>query len=59
MLLGDPRLGFALVAEQNGGAACYVAHTFSFSRELGGRDAFVDEFFVGPSHRRAGVGGQR
>jgi GNAT superfamily N-acetyltransferase len=35
----------------------YVALTNGFSFEFGGVDAFVDELFVVPSHRGAGVGG--
>jgi GNAT superfamily N-acetyltransferase len=34
----------------------YVALTYGFSFEFGGRDAFVDELFVAPTFRGTGVG---
>lgn len=55
-LLSDPGLGRVLVAEQPGRAVGYLALTLGFSLEYGGRDAFVDELFVRPAHRRRGLG---
>lgn len=34
----------------------YLALTFGYSLEYGGRDAFVDELFIAPSHRNLGMG---
>src|SRR4051794_13451109 len=36
----------------------YLAVTFGWSLEFGGRDAFVDEVYVAPAHRGAGWGGR-
>ncbi|MFV2053016.1 GNAT family N-acetyltransferase [Aliiroseovarius sp. YM-037] len=36
----------------------YVAVSFGFSIELGGRDAFLDEFFIRESVRGRGMGSQ-
>lgn len=36
----------------------YIAIAFGFSIELGGRDAFIDEFFVRPAVRGRGMGSQ-
>jgi ribosomal protein S18 acetylase RimI-like enzyme len=34
----------------------YLAVTFGWSLEWGGRDAFVDELYLAPSHRGRGIG---
>jgi len=34
----------------------YLALTFGYSLEYGGRDAYVDELFIAPAHRRRGLG---
>ncbi len=34
----------------------YVALCFGYSIEFGGRDAFIDELFIVPSHRGRGIG---
>lgn len=36
----------------------YIAVAFGFSIELGGRDAFVDEFYIRPAVRGRGMGTQ-
>ena len=36
----------------------FIAFSFGFSIELGGRDAFVDEFYIRESVRGRGMGGQ-
>ncbi|KAJ56612.1 acetyltransferase [Actibacterium mucosum KCTC 23349] len=36
----------------------YIAVAFGFSIELGGRDAFIDEFFIRPAVRGRGMGSQ-
>lgn len=58
-LLGDPGLGLALVAEADGaggGLRGYVLLCLGYSVEFGGRDAFIDEAFVLPAFRGAGLG---
>jgi len=34
----------------------YLVLTFGYSLEFGGRDAYVDELFISPTHRRRGLG---
>lgn len=36
----------------------YIALTFGFTFEYGGKDAFIDEFFVKPEYRSQGIGKQ-
>jgi ribosomal protein S18 acetylase RimI-like enzyme len=55
-LLGDAVLGAVLVAEGPGGIVGYALLCLGYSVEFGGRDAFVDEAFVLPSSRGAGLG---
>jgi GNAT superfamily N-acetyltransferase len=56
-LLATPALGVVLLDEDHGAVAGYAVVTLGFSLELGGRDAFVDELYVEPGHRRQGRGG--
>lgn len=55
-LLTDDRLGgiWLLLAHQN--PVGYLALTYGYSIELGGRDAFIDEFYVDEPHRGLGHG---
>ncbi|HEY9420104.1 MAG TPA: GNAT family N-acetyltransferase [Thermoanaerobaculia bacterium] len=55
-LLGDPLLGRAWIAEEDGKAVAYLILGLGFSLEFRGRDAFVDEIYVSPSHRGRGFG---
>jgi GNAT superfamily N-acetyltransferase len=55
-LLGDPRLGFAWLLEEEGVAVGYLVLTLGWSIEYGGRVAMVDEIFVTASRRGHGVG---
>ncbi len=55
-LLADPRAGFVLLAREDGRALGYAAACFGFSIEFRGRDAFVDELYVAPERRGAGLG---
>ena len=55
-LASDSRLGRLLVARDAGHVVAYLAVTFGFSLEFGGRDAFVDELVVAPSHQGRGFG---
>jgi ribosomal protein S18 acetylase RimI-like enzyme len=55
-LLAEPQWGFVLVLDSPGALLGYVAVCIGFSLELGGNDAFIDEVFVAPEHRRLGLG---
>lgn len=55
-LLGDPTLGRLWVMDDGGEVAGYLLLAFGFSLEFRGRDAFVDELYVAPSHRGRGLG---
>jgi GNAT superfamily N-acetyltransferase len=54
--LANPALGRAWLFKDGGAAVGYFVLTLGFSLEYGGRDAFVDELFVSPSHRGRGLG---
>jgi GNAT superfamily N-acetyltransferase len=55
-LLRDPRTGRVLLARTTGCAIGYAALCVGFSLEFRGRDAFVDELYVIPERRGAGLG---
>ena len=54
-LLARPELGRVYRIVRAGETAGYVALTFGWSLEWGGRDAFVDEVWVEPAHRQQGL----
>jgi ribosomal protein S18 acetylase RimI-like enzyme len=56
-LLSDPALGEIWLAQAEGGRdAGYMVLTFGYSMEYGGRDAFIDDLFIRPAYRNAGLG---
>jgi len=55
-LLADPSWGRVWLAEEAGVGIAYIALTLGFSLEFGGRDAFVDDLYVIPTHRGQGIG---
>jgi len=55
-VLDDARLGVVLVAEVDGRCAGVAFIGMFWSLEHGGRSAWLDEFFVLPEFRGAGVG---
>lgn len=55
-LLTPPEPGELWLIEIGGRAAGYIAIAYGYSIEFGGRDGFVDEFFVEEAHRGAGIG---
>ena len=55
-LLGEPRLGRVWLAERGADVAGYVVVTFVFAMEHGGTLGVVDDFFVRPEWRGAGLG---
>ena len=56
-LLAEPALGAIWCIDQSGALIGYLALCFGYSIEFGGRDAFVDEFFIVPEARGKGIGG--
>lgn len=57
-LLGDNPFGRIWLIREADQAIGYIALCFGYSIEMGGRDAFVDEFFMVESARRRGIGRQ-
>ena len=56
-LLGDATLGRILLIRVAGEVVGYLALCFGYSIEFGGRDAFIDEFFLVEAARGQGIGG--
>lgn len=54
-LVADPGNGRAFLILQDGTPVGYAVLCFGFSLEFGGRDAFLDEFYVVPQARGRGV----
>ena len=57
-LLADSERGRLWVLSDGSEIVGYLAVTFGWSLEWGGRDAFVDELYLAPSHRGGGIGGR-
>jgi GNAT superfamily N-acetyltransferase len=55
-LLADDRLGRVWLIEQGSEAVGHVVVTFVFAMEYGGVTAVVDDFYVRPASRGAGLG---
>lgn len=55
LLQGD-NVGQIHFIAHDGERVGYVALCFGYSIEFGGRDAFIDELFIVPSHRSRGIG---
>ena len=55
-LLADARLGRVWLVEQDAAAVGYIAVTLVFAMEYGGLTAVVDDFYVRPESRGAGLG---
>ena len=55
-LLADDRLGKVWLIQADDKDVGYVVVTFSYSMEFGGRNAFVDDLFIQPAYRGAGLG---
>lgn len=54
-LIANPANGRAVLILLDGDPVGYAALCFGFSLEFGGRDAFLDEFYVAPEARGRGV----
>jgi ribosomal protein S18 acetylase RimI-like enzyme len=57
-LLNDRRLGEIWQIRTPGRLIGYIALTFGYSIEFGGRDAFIDEFYIEPAERGGGIGAE-
>jgi GNAT superfamily N-acetyltransferase len=57
-LLRSPEVGRVWFIAADGEKIGYIVMSFDFSLEYRGRNAWVDEFFVRPSHRGLGIGSQ-
>jgi len=55
-LLADPRLGRVWLIEQGSDVVGHVVVTFVLAMEHGGVTAIVDDFYVRPASRGAGLG---
>ena len=56
LLAGDSSLGRVWLISSSGQAVGYIAVCFGYSIEFGGRDAFIDEFYIVESARGKGMG---
>ncbi len=54
--LKDPQLGALWIITQGKLQVGYIVLSFGFSFEYGGRDAFIDEFFLKEDFRGKGIG---
>ena len=57
-LLQSPGLGRVFIVEHDAQPVGYAILGFGFSLEYGGRDAMLDELYLVPAHRAAGLGGR-
>ena len=55
-LVNDPSRGSVWLICDGDAAVGYLALTFGYSLEFHGRDAFIDELYIRPSHRGRGWG---
>ncbi len=55
-LLSDPRLGHAWLIQVDAEIVGYVVVVMGYSMEYGGLIAYVDDLFIRPAFRRAGLG---
>jgi ribosomal protein S18 acetylase RimI-like enzyme len=57
-LLHDRNPGEIWLVRKSDGVIGYIAVCYSYSIEFGGRDAFVDEFYIAAAERGKGIGGR-
>ena len=57
-LLNDKKLGEIWLVRKVDVFIGYIAVCYSYSIEFGGRDAFVDEFYIAAAERGRGIGGR-
>lgn len=58
LLIADNPLGRIWLVMSESEPVGYIAVTFGYSIETGGRDALIDEFFIRDAHRGHGLGKQ-
>ncbi|MCU0444634.1 MAG: GNAT family N-acetyltransferase [Microscillaceae bacterium] len=56
--LQNPHYGKIWLIKSENQFLGYIALTFGYTFEYGGKDAFVDEFFIAPEYRSQGIGKQ-
>jgi len=56
-MLENPELGFFLMARQNGQVVGLACVSFCWTLEYGGKSAWLDELYILPPYRGAGLGG--
>jgi ribosomal protein S18 acetylase RimI-like enzyme len=54
--LANPHFGKIYLIQNQNQWIGYLALTFGFTFEYGGKDAFIDEFFIDPDDRSQGIG---
>lgn len=54
--IGNVDLGRLFLIVESKSIIGYITLTFGYSFEYGGRDAFIDEFFIKEAYRNQGVG---
>ncbi len=57
-LFNDNHFGKLWIIDVDSTVVGYICATFGFSFEYGGRDAFIDEFFIKSDFRDQGIGRQ-
>lgn len=57
-LLNDESIGRIWLIQDQSKIIGYVILTLSYSLEYGGRDAFIDEFYIESDYQRQGIGKQ-
>lgn len=55
-LLREPEPGLVLMIDRGGLPVGYVVLCFGYSIEWGGRDCFLDDFYIAPEERGRGLG---
>ena len=55
-LLNYPKYGSVFLIKHSGAIAGYLILSFGYSLEYGGRDAFIDEFYIKEDFRNKGIG---
>jgi ribosomal protein S18 acetylase RimI-like enzyme len=54
--LSNPHYGIIYLIVDEGEYVGYIALTYGFTFEFGGRDAFIDEFYIAEKYRSRGLG---
>lgn len=55
-MLDNEKLGFCLLAEKDGQPIGFAAISFAWTLEYGGKTAWLDELYILPDERNAGIG---